>query len=139
MNKKILFLTLSFFLFLLALYLPTANSYDNLATKINNVFKAEGINGGYVKEVKYGLPYQIYLRGNYLNEQQFDYAFRLAQAIAGPTNVYPGYNVIHTNIIIRNLEECVAGGITGNLKMCPSAMPVIPTLTSYGKNKNMLL
>ncbi|MGC8822734.1 MAG: caspase family protein [Desulfurella sp.] len=98
----------------------------SVVSQINDAIKAAGISGGYVQEENN----KIYLRGNYLNEDQFITAYHIAQSIAGASNINPGYDVLYTKIAITNFEECMSAALTNNPSLCPSPLELIPNLAN---------
>lgn len=97
-NSLVLILFILALVFCQSLYGETAVTNSHI-THINNLFKQNGINNGYVELDQYG---RLRLNGSYENEFEVDKAFSIAQSIVGVRWVSP---VTPENIKVKEWEK----------------------------------
>lgn len=88
--------------------------------RVNDSFRANGIQSGYVVQDRRG---RLELQGLYANEREVDRAFSLAQTIVGVRWVSP---VTPQNIKVKEWEECLSQMLAGGSCGPPAAAPSLP-------------
>jgi caspase domain-containing protein len=89
---------------------PATEVTKSYTSEINDLFKQNGINDGYVVLDKHG---RVELQGIYRDEREVDLAFSLAQTVVGVKLVSP---VTPENIKVKEWERCLERIFSGEVR-----------------------